>query len=638
MAHVRLVPAWAFMLAAGMGMAALAEEAPLRATDPLWQAVAPPIEHDLPVGPLPWTGDTPRLGVRDFQFAVVSDNSGRPRPGVFRKAMEKVELLQPAFVMSVGDLIDGRAPGELTAAGIEAEWDAFLPDLDGLSVPFFFVPGNHDSNKTVKQQVWRERFGPLHYSFTYMDVLFVILQTNDLEETRPGYSQAQLEWLEQTLAEHQDARWTFVFQHHPFWITSPLTWRPVQELLRGRKHTVFAGHLHTYMHVKRRNIQYLTLAATGGSSPLRGPAYGEMDHLMWVTVTDDGPKMASIDLEGIRPADFRSTGLALAMEPYRREETIQAAPARLQPGSDEISWEASFENPLTRPARLRVLVEAQPDLFVSPSAVDEWVEPNASATARITARLPHGLPASRLQPVALHWSAEYEPVDTPPLQMRGVHRLVTAATHDAFALDEVAVDGKLDEWPALPVSMRQPAQVIHNESAWKGPRDCHFEFAVASNETHVFVALRVHDDETRTALHFDYQDMAILTLRAAGAEPMEAALRREDVVRIVAGEGLERDEIERQERFNQNRNYDAYSLGAEAVMNPRTDGADYEFSFPREILERVGKKSTEHIQLNLVVNDWDESDAALGISFLAWRPRWESSAYDPGVGVFRLAP
>ena len=55
----------------------------------------------------PWThlnwNDDPAL----FQFAIVADRTGGHRPGVFTEAIGKLNLLQPEFVMSVGDLIEG---------------------------------------------------------------------------------------------------------------------------------------------------------------------------------------------------------------------------------------------------------------------------------------------------------------------------------------------------------------------------------------------------------------------------------------------------------------------------------------------------------------------------------------------------
>jgi hypothetical protein len=55
----------------------------------------------------PWTSLTPNVAADPCQFAIVSDRTGGHRQGVFSKAVQQVNLLQPAFVMSVGDLIEG---------------------------------------------------------------------------------------------------------------------------------------------------------------------------------------------------------------------------------------------------------------------------------------------------------------------------------------------------------------------------------------------------------------------------------------------------------------------------------------------------------------------------------------------------
>jgi len=39
-------------------------------------------------------------------------------------------------------------------------------------------------------------------------------------------------------------------------------------------------------------------------SPMRGLPYGEFDHVVWVTMTDDGPRLANLLLEGIHDEDI----------------------------------------------------------------------------------------------------------------------------------------------------------------------------------------------------------------------------------------------------------------------------------------------------------------------------------------------
>ena len=56
--------------------------------------------------------------------------------------------------------------------------------------------------------------------------------------------------------------------------------------------------------VRNGGMNYYMLATTGGDSRLRGPEYGEVDHLVWVTMKKDGPVVANILLDGILREDL----------------------------------------------------------------------------------------------------------------------------------------------------------------------------------------------------------------------------------------------------------------------------------------------------------------------------------------------
>lgn len=55
----------------------------------------------------PWTHLDIENRPEDFHFAIVTDRTGGHRDGVFREAMNQINLLRPGLVMSVGDLIEG---------------------------------------------------------------------------------------------------------------------------------------------------------------------------------------------------------------------------------------------------------------------------------------------------------------------------------------------------------------------------------------------------------------------------------------------------------------------------------------------------------------------------------------------------
>jgi hypothetical protein len=241
-----------------------------------------------------------------FRFAIVTDRTGGARPGVFERAIEQLNWLQPEFVVSVGDLIQG---GSTDLDKINKEWAKFNGFIKRLEVPFFYVPGNHDISNQVMDKRWQELFGRRYYHFTYKGVLFLMLNTEDVpgHKTSGQFGAEQLAYIQRVLAENRQVRWTLVFLHRPVWTYAGLDktgWLDIEKMLAGRRYTVFAGHKHRYQRFVRQGQRYYMLATTGGGSKLRGTPLGEFDHLVWVTMKRDGPVLANLMMEGIFPEDI----------------------------------------------------------------------------------------------------------------------------------------------------------------------------------------------------------------------------------------------------------------------------------------------------------------------------------------------
>jgi hypothetical protein len=250
--------------------------------------------------------------------------------------MGQLNLLQPEFGINVGDLIEGYSddPAELNA-----EWDEVDALVANLEFPFFRTPGNHDIANSTAQRVWRDRYGATRYSFVYGDTLFLILDSeNPPREAPPGmkeklelynrlqvedperaqamlaefmsdeaviaglakpveFDAAQITFIEDALAKNSNVRWTFLFLHEPSWENPSDSFKAIQEMLKGRKHTFFAGHLHYYDYDFIDGHEYITMGPAGASFHHEGP--GNVDHVTWVTMTDDGPQIANIALKGV---------------------------------------------------------------------------------------------------------------------------------------------------------------------------------------------------------------------------------------------------------------------------------------------------------------------------------------------------
>jgi hypothetical protein len=281
----------------------------------------------------PWTHLRPNNDPSQFQFAVVSDRTGGHRAGVFSRAVEQLNLLQPEFVLSVGDLIEG---GPDTAASRADQWREFRGYVEKLQMPFFFVPGNHDVISPTLAQAWDERFGRRYYHFLYQDVLFVVLNPYEGPPVRNEagqrtafgvrFSDRQQAWLKQTLSDNARARWTLVFVHAPVWNyggESLQDWLRIEALLKDRPYTVFCGHIHRYCKYVRQGRNYYQLATTGGGSGIRGPKYGEFDHVAWVTMKPTGPVLANLLLDGVYPDELQ---LPVTQEGGARPATGESVP------------------------------------------------------------------------------------------------------------------------------------------------------------------------------------------------------------------------------------------------------------------------------------------------------------------------
>lgn len=253
-------------------------------------------------GKNPWT----HLNLSDpneqFQFAVVSDRTGGHRANVFSKAVHQLNLLQPDFVMSVGDLIPGYT---LKEEDLVKQWDEFDGYVKKLQMPFFYVPGNHDLTNSKMIEFWGGRYGKSYYHFVYKNTLFISLNSEDGKASTIKPEQAAA--IAKILDENKNVRWTLVFVHKPLWAERDLVangWQAIETALAGRKYTVFCGHVHRYQKYVRNGMNYYQLATTGGGSKLRGVEYGEFDHLTWITMKPDGPLIANILMDGIYPENL----------------------------------------------------------------------------------------------------------------------------------------------------------------------------------------------------------------------------------------------------------------------------------------------------------------------------------------------
>lgn len=301
----------------------------------------PKFEHDIASGSTPWTSDIFELEEDDFTFAIIADLTGGEREGVYSAAVEQLNRLDPTFVLSVGDLIDGGTKDSLKLA---TEWDSFDSRTAKLNMPFFYLGGNHDLTNPVMRKFWEHRFGRRYYHFVYEDVLFLMMDSEDYEEQRMneiyearakalkiiagevegtyedteyynmeerrvgGMSNDQFSYFQNVLENYPTVKWTFVLMHKPLWKREDdKGLRKLETLLANRPYTVINGHEHTFSHRLRNERDYMILATTGGGQNKTDSM--AFDHVSLVRVAKE-PVITHLKMNGIldKSGSLPSTG------------------------------------------------------------------------------------------------------------------------------------------------------------------------------------------------------------------------------------------------------------------------------------------------------------------------------------------
>ncbi len=299
-----------------------------------------------------------------FTVAILADRTAGAESGlaVLEQAVAEINLIRPAFVVHIGDLV----PGYLRDLDRwEEDIERVKAVLDKLEVPLFPLAGNHDVITGTDnpedhrgEELHQRHFGPLYYSFDHRGAHFICLYTEESLRSAPRMGRRQLDWLREDLSGTA-ARHVFVLMHKPLWEYPDAGWDAVHAMLREHPvRAVIAGHFHHYYKSQQRDgIQYYVLGVTGGQifSP---ELAGGLEHYCLLRVEPDAYRLALVKPGHILPDDYIQNDDFKNMERLRflsREETGVAAAIRspeLRPVDGRVA--VIVTNPLDRPMRVTV--------------------------------------------------------------------------------------------------------------------------------------------------------------------------------------------------------------------------------------------------------------------------------------------
>ena len=578
-------------------------------------------------GPTPWT-DKPAFDDPDrFQIAIMTDNTGGHRPGIWMKAVEKINLLRPTFVMSVGDLIEGYPESR---ERVEAEWQEFLGFMEHMEMKFFFVAGNHDLKDPLMHQIWREHFGPEYYSFDYKGVHFVALCSED-PSTRLG--DKQLEWLEQDLAAAKDARWTLIFLHKPLWVVSEREraagnedttgWPRVEELLGERPHTVFAGHVHYYAQYDRNGQKYYHLATTGGGSRLRGPEYGEFDEIAWLTMEKDGPTVANLVLDGILPGNVVTEDSIARFREFLAKTQIEVAPILIDDdgGLSQGRIDLRLVNGFDLPVEVNATIAGLPlrGLTVDPESLKLAADNGKTDELAVNVQFNEKIAFEHLAQTVLTASIRTTAGDRPLTAERQIP-VVIDRRYPIRRVASITLGEDIAEWPNEWLPMPSQPLVLDRPQDWTGPDDCSVSIQAAFDDEYLYLAAKVTDERVTDGDGLTF----LIDTRPLTARRDDPRLRK-GTYRVTAMPGHD----------------EAVGLGGGADPGSaiwraeRERGYDVEVRLPLNVI-KAAQPDPHSIQLTAVVSDVDEEGQKP--ARVLWRGTSDVDARNTNFGHFVLAP
>lgn len=222
-----------------------------------------------------------------FCFAALAD------PQVSNYILKRV----PVFDAAAADLHNAQRldavliAGDIAENGLAIEYQYIYDKLQGLGCPYILAEGNHDIRLRVyKQSLSRfsafanalnenDAMDSYHYSTAVNGYTFLVLGSDRTEFEESWLNDAQLEWLDQSLAA-QAGKPTFVILHQPLKNTHglPDTWGSplksagsvgkqsdrIDAILQQYKNVILiTGHLHTgfgeYTYEKRGDVTMVNL-------------------------------------------------------------------------------------------------------------------------------------------------------------------------------------------------------------------------------------------------------------------------------------------------------------------------------------------------------------------------------------------
>lgn len=257
----------------------------------------------------------------EITFVFMTDIHIQPERNAvdgFKKAIEKVNELNPDFVITGGDLIMDALAVNFTRA--DSLYNLYIETIKLLKAPVYNTIGNHEifgwyeksgvsrDHPEFGKLMYQKRLGKTYYSVSYKNLkLFILDSIEETPEKGKYYgfiNQEQLKWLKEELSKTDTSMLIIVSSHIPLLTTFSQirngamaandrglvveNSKEVFELFKNHNlRLVLQGHLHFFEDV---NIQNRIRFITGGAVSSRwwtGPNEGLEEGFVLIKIKGD---------------------------------------------------------------------------------------------------------------------------------------------------------------------------------------------------------------------------------------------------------------------------------------------------------------------------------------------------------------
>ncbi len=393
----------------------------------------------------------PPICADSFDFVVIGDNQNyvpTDQPECYKQMLREFNILEPSFVIDVGDLILGGSSDSLPP-----QWEAFERITGVLKVPFLPVVGNHDVSDAASEKLWMQHMGPTRYTVRYGNSLFIALDSEEVDALE-RIPDPQVEWLKDQLKAAGDAKNIFLFLHQPLFsdtdeLGKPKEWEPhwdnVAAAIKGYPvRAVFAGHVHVYRDCGVRDgVHYVITGGAGVGSGGATEEEGNFNHYLLVRVRNDKVGWSVIRQGNVLPEDV-VTGKRMAEMYVVRHDLVSCQEVDVPYGAPlDRDVTVTVQNPNDKSFDGKLSWETVPGWTVTP--------PEAAYTAPAQGRVPVSFrivakdPAVVRYPVprynTVYGIAEYGPPVTVSVD------LPLTPTMDVVRVPaNIKIDADLSEW------------------------------------------------------------------------------------------------------------------------------------------------------------------------------------------------